>query len=106
MSLLESEVSNKCRFTSIVFFVNQEADCSEENLAELAQYQPANESELITQAHRSMVLLKGLRIAVKDCLNKTKTGAKVSVFVHGLWFLQILSVRRVYYCSVSFYVAF
>ena len=68
MSLLESE-----------FSVDQEADCSEENLAELAQYQPANESELITQAHRSMVLLKGLRIAIKDCLNKTKTGAKVSV---------------------------
>ena len=64
---------------ALFFFVNQEADCSEENLAELAQYQPANESELITQAHRSMVLLKGLRIAIKDCLNKTKTGAKVSV---------------------------
>ena len=71
MSLLESELSN--------MLVYQEADCSEENLAELAQYQPANESELISQAHRSMVLLKGLRIAIKDCLNKTKTGAKVSV---------------------------
>ena len=73
------------------FFFNQEADCSEENLAELAQYQPANESELITQAHRSMVLLKGLRIAIKDCLNKTKTGAKVSFYSWVVVFYNTVS---------------